>query len=80
VPVLVYCAYCGQVVARYRTLMTLSEIERRTLQRYRKCPHCGSTFTRLDIENIMYEIKKSKSRTRQRTRAKKARARSVRVL
>ncbi len=78
-PILVYCAYCGQVIARYRTLIMLSEVERRTLQKYSRCPHCGSAFTKLDVENIVYEIRRTRTRRKTR-RARRARARSVRVV
>ena len=72
-PIEVYCAHCGKIIARYRTLMTLAEIERRTLERCRsKCPNCGASLSKLDFERVEYEIKvrKTKRRTRRTLKAR----------
>ncbi len=77
-PIEVYCAYCGKIIARFRTLMSLSEIERRTLERCKsRCPNCGAPLTTLATEEIQYEIKhRSGRRKKARKRRKTVRARS----
>jgi len=78
VPIEVYCAYCGKTIARFRTLMSLSEIERRTLERCKfRCPNCGAPLTTLSTEDIQYEIKHRTARRRRvRKRRRTLRARS----
>ncbi len=74
-PIEVYCAHCGKTVARFRTIMSFTEIERKTLERCRhKCPNCGAKLEKLDLGRVKYEIKPRKTRRRSR-RTLRARSR-----